>query len=98
MRKFTLIAATAAVFATGLLLPTADAFAMGCLNRTLVPMDLTHDAMKPGAGWGYDKPAYDAELAKGNKCPTTEQSTPTSGTSLFGPSSQMQQQQTAQQQ
>ncbi len=94
MRKITLIAATAAVFASGLLLPTADAFAMGCLNRTLVPLDLTFDTI----GGSYDRDAYDADLAKGNKFPTTQQSTPVSNdTVLNGKTKTTTQQQTAQQ-
>ncbi len=94
MRKITLIAATAAVFASGLLMPTAGAFAAGCLNRTLVPMSLSFDTIEGS----YDKGAYDAELAKGNKCPTTEQSAPVSNnTPLNGKTRTTTQQQTAQQ-
>jgi hypothetical protein len=34
--------------------------------------------MTPNAGTEYDKATYDAALAKGNACPTTEQSQPVS--------------------
>lgn len=51
------------------------ASAAGCLDpNALTPMTLTHDATVPGAGFRYDKDAYDAQLAKGNRCSPTQQS------------------------
>ena len=67
---------------------TASAFA-ACLSPELAtpPVSLTNNQMADKAdhgassqGYGYDKGAYDAALAKGNACGTSEQSQPVSAT------------------
>jgi hypothetical protein len=79
MRKLSLLAGAVAL-AIGCGGAASSAFAAGCLTNQeqLPPMSLTHDAMIDGAGFGYDKGAYDAELAKGNSCAVTQQSQPVS--------------------
>jgi hypothetical protein len=74
----TSIFASVAIAAIGIAsLSSGSAFA-ACLNTDLPPISLSHTAMTPNQGFEYDKAAYDAQLAKGNKCATTEQSYPTS--------------------
>jgi hypothetical protein len=79
MRKISLLAA-AVVIASGVgMVSTAGTAFAACLNPDAGAIDLTHNAMQPGAGWGYDKTAVDKELAKGNRC------------SLFGDNATVQQ-------
>lgn len=75
MRKFfTLAGLAVAVVGFGSLSGSA-AFAAGCLNPdNLPPMTLSHNDMDPNNGFGYNKGAYDAQLAKGNSCGMTPQS------------------------
>ncbi|HVW93912.1 MAG TPA: hypothetical protein VHB74_15055 [Devosia sp.] len=75
MRKQMMLAAAAfaALGFTGL--TSSGALAAGCLNpRDLPPMSLTHDDMVPNAGFGYNKQAYQDQLARGNTCGVTQQS------------------------
>ncbi len=76
MRKISLVAGLFAL-TVGLggasLATSAFADSGVCLNPDAGMIDLTHNAMQDGAGWGYDKDAVDAELAKGNRCNTTTQ-------------------------
>ena len=67
-----------AVIGVGALSGASSAFAADCLTNqsALPPISLSQDSMIPNAGFGYDKDAYDAALAKGNACPTTQQSQP----------------------
>jgi hypothetical protein len=78
MRKISLFAGVVALtLGLGAVSATSSAFADTlCLNPDAGTIDLSHDAMKPGAGWGYDKAGVDAELAKGNRCAVTQQSQP----------------------
>ena len=74
MNKITLGTALAlAVFGVSALASTPS-MAAGCLNPFSGFVDLTHNAMKDGAGFGYDKRYVDRQLAKGNRCDATEQS------------------------
>ncbi len=85
MRKITLLAGIAALTLGAGAIPTASsALAQGvCLNPDAGLIDLTHNAMQDGAGWGYDKAAVDKELAKGNRCSNvTQQSQPVTGDQL----------------
>jgi hypothetical protein len=79
MRNVSLLLGAVAM-AAGLSVVSTSAFADACLTSqdNLVPMSLSHNAMVPGAGYGYDKDAYDAALAQGNVCQTTQQSQPVS--------------------
>ncbi|MGN6103245.1 MAG: hypothetical protein ACTHOR_19075 [Devosia sp.] len=83
MRKFALL--TVALVGTMSLATLGGATASFadtlCLNPDAGSVDLTHDAMKPGAGWGYDKDGYDSEMSKGNRCSVTQQSQPLTNTS-----------------
>jgi hypothetical protein len=83
MRKISLLAGLLAVTLGGAAVSTtAPAFA-ACLNPDAGLIDLTHNAMQPGAGWGYDKDAVDRELAKGNRCDLVkQQSQPVTGDQL----------------
>jgi hypothetical protein len=73
MRNIYLIAGlVAAIGASGV--TTGPAAAEGCLNPYAGVLSLTHDAMVPNEGHGYDKAFVDAQLAKGNRCFTIEQS------------------------
>lgn len=85
MRKSLLLAGVAAL-TVGLGAASSSAYAMGCLtNQEALPfMSLSHDDMVPDAGFGYDKDAYDAALAKGNACSTTQQSQPVAATAPLG--------------
>jgi len=82
MRKLSLLAGAAALtlgLGTVGFVNTASA---ACLNPDASVIDLTHDAMKPGAGPGYDKDTVDRELAKGNRCDNVQQSQPVTGDQL----------------
>jgi hypothetical protein len=81
MRKISLLAGAVAVAAGMATLSTGGAAFAACLNPDAGVIDLTHNAMKDGAGWGYDKSAVDQELAKGNNCAVnaTQQSLPLPG-------------------
>jgi hypothetical protein len=75
MRKLSMLAGIAVVAVGMTSLSVGTASAAGCLNPdNLPPMSLTHDSMVPGAGFGYNKSAYDDQLAKGNTCGMTQQS------------------------
>lgn len=90
MRKISLFAGIVAMTVGLAGVSTASsAFAMGCLNPDAGAIDLTHNAMNPGAGAGFDKEAVDAELAKGNRCSITQQSQPVNGDDMsnYRPSS-----------
>ena len=80
MRKISLFAGVVAL-ALGATAVSSSAFA-ACLTsqEQLTPMSLTHDDMVPNAGFGYNKDAYNAALAKGNACPVTQQAQPVSDT------------------
>ena len=82
MRKISLFAGIVAVtLGMGAVSVTSSAFADSvCLYPDAGAVDLTHNAMQPGAGWGYDKTAVDAELAKGNRCSVVQQSQPVNPT------------------
>ncbi|MDR3471936.1 MAG: hypothetical protein P4M09_09640 [Devosia sp.] len=83
MRKFSLyLGSLALIVGLGGVSTASSAFAMGCLNPDAGTLDLTHDAMKPGAGWGYDKEAVDKVLSQGNRCSVTQQSQPVSDNQL----------------
>jgi len=77
MRKISLFAGIVAVTLGMGAISATSAFADSvCLNPDAGAIDLSHNAMQPGAGWGYDKTAVDAELAKGNRCSVVQQSAP----------------------
>ncbi|HTJ56956.1 MAG TPA: hypothetical protein VL418_05255 [Devosiaceae bacterium] len=84
MLKRSLMAGLAGATLLGALgLATIPAAAQTCLNPYAGAVPLSHDAMDPGAGFGYDKNFVDQQLAKGNRCanqagPTTQQSAPVS--------------------
>ena len=83
MNKISLFAGlVATVVGLGAVSTSGSAFAAGCLtNQDALPqLSLSHDAAVPEAGFGYDKDSYDAALAKGNTCGTTQQSAPVSPT------------------
>lgn len=89
MRKSILLAGLVATTMGLGAVSTGSAFAMGCLSPELAtpPVSLTNNAMgdksQNGAaskGFGYDRDAYLAALAKGNACGTSEQSLPVSET------------------
>ncbi|MGN6103246.1 MAG: hypothetical protein ACTHOR_19080 [Devosia sp.] len=61
---------------------TATTATAACLNPDAGLIDLSHDPMKPGAGFGYDKATVDRELAKGNRCTVVQQSQPVTGDQL----------------
>jgi hypothetical protein len=83
MRKFSLYAGIVALtVGLGGVSTASSAFAMGCLNPAAGTVDLTHNAMNPGAGWGYDKDGVDKTLAEGNRCGVTQQSQPVSDDQL----------------
>jgi|GEM_PF-4927023 len=83
MRKISLVAGLVAMtIGLGGVSAASSAFAATCLNPAAGTIDLTHNPMVPGAGWGYDKDAVDAELAKGNRCDLQQQSQPISGSQL----------------
>lgn len=74
MLKLSMLAGVAVAAIGFASMTSGSAFAAGCLNTTLPPITLSHNAMVPNAGYEYDKSAYDAEAAKGNHCATTQQS------------------------
>jgi hypothetical protein len=81
MRKISLFTGiVATVIGLGAVATAGSAFAEGCLTaqQQLPPISLSQDSMIPNAGFGYDNDAYDAALAKGNICTTTQQSQPVS--------------------
>ena len=70
---------------------TGSAFAMGCLSPEVAtpPVSLANtpmgDMSDHGAwskGFGYDRDAYLAALARGNACGTSQQSQPLAATEL----------------
>ena len=75
MRKISLIAGAIALAAGLGAVSTASTAFAACLNPDAGIIDLSHNAMQPGAGWGYDKDAVDRELAKGNNCAVTPRPT-----------------------
>jgi len=83
MRKISLIAGAVAIVAGMATISTASTAFAACLNPDAGMIDLSHNAMKDGAGFGYDKPAVDSELAKGNKCSAyVQQSQPVTGNQI----------------
>jgi len=85
MQKLALFAG-AVVMALGVSAASSSAFAMGCLDNQnqMVTPSLTDSLMPTTGGNGtgsagnvaYDVGAYNALLAKGNTCSTTQQSLP----------------------
>jgi hypothetical protein len=92
MRKLSLIAGIAATTIGLAVVSTGSAFAMGCLSPDLQtpPVSMANnqlgDSDVNGAsskGFGYDRDAYLAALAKGNACSATQQSQPVSDTQML---------------
>lgn len=77
MRKFATLASLAVVAVGFTSIVGGTAFAATLHTGDLPLLSLTHNDLVPNQGFGYDKQAYDAQLARGNTDDvTTEQSLP----------------------